>query len=149
MPLRYRVVGAGPAGHRHQRARTAAGCQCRSNQLSGIDFDIEQAAGTSDFLPLARLTLRHVDPTCDDIAFDPTLHSDPKVKLVPGWLGVFYAPPVGAVARVAAPNNGQAVGSSLVSSTSGVCSRVAMPLSPPSSVGPGRPPLGSSARSSS
>jgi hypothetical protein len=54
---------------------------------SGIDFDIEQAAGTADFLPLARLTLRHLDPTCDDIAFDPTLHSDPKVKLVPGWLG--------------------------------------------------------------
>ena len=45
----------------------------------GIDFDIEQAAGTGDFLPLARLTLRHVDPTCDDIAFDPALHSDPEV----------------------------------------------------------------------
>jgi len=53
----------------------------------GIDFDIEQAAGAGDFLPLARLTLRHVDPTCDDIAFDPSLHSDPEVKLVPGWLG--------------------------------------------------------------
>jgi hypothetical protein len=56
---------------------------------SGIDFDIEQAAGTGDFLLLARLTLRNVDPTCDDIAFDPALHSDPKVKLVPGWLGDF------------------------------------------------------------
>ena len=55
----------------------------------GIDFDIEQAAGTGDFLPLARLTLRHVDPTCDDIAFDPALHSDPEVKLVPGWFGDF------------------------------------------------------------
>ena len=54
---------------------------------SGIDFDIEQAAGTADFLPLAHLTLRNVDPTCDDIAFDAALHSDPKVKLVPGWLG--------------------------------------------------------------
>ena len=54
---------------------------------SGIDFDIEQAAGTGGFLPLARLTLRHVDPTCDDIAFDPALHSDPDVKLAPGWLG--------------------------------------------------------------
>jgi hypothetical protein len=54
-----------------------------------IDFDIEQAAGTADFLPLARLTLRNVDPTCDDIAFDPALHSDPEVKLVPGWLGDF------------------------------------------------------------
>ena len=55
----------------------------------GIDFDIEQAAGTGDFLPLARPTLRHVDPACDDIAFDPALHSDPEVKLVPGWLGDF------------------------------------------------------------
>src|SRR4029079_392310 len=53
----------------------------------GIDFDIEQAAGTGDFLPPARLTLRHVNPPCDDIAFDPTLHSDPEVELAPGWLG--------------------------------------------------------------
>ena len=52
----------------------------------GLVFDIEQAAGTGGFQPLARLTLRHVDPTCDDIAFDPALHSDPEVKLVPGWL---------------------------------------------------------------
>ena len=38
-------------------------------------------------LSLDRLTLRNVDPPCDDIAFDPTLHSDPEVTLVPGWLG--------------------------------------------------------------
>ena len=57
-----------------------------ADQISsgGTDFDIEQAAGTGDFLPLARLTLRNVDPTCDDIAFDPALHSDPEVKLAPG-----------------------------------------------------------------
>ena len=36
-----------------------------------VDFDIEQAAGTGEFLPLARLTLRHVDPSRDDIGFDP------------------------------------------------------------------------------
>lgn len=51
-----------------------------------IDFDIEQASGTGGFSPLARLTLRHVDPSNDDIAFDPVLHSDEDVRLVPGWL---------------------------------------------------------------
>jgi hypothetical protein len=42
-----------------------------------VEFDIEQAAGAGGFLPLARLTLRHVDPSNDDIAFDPTVHSHP------------------------------------------------------------------------
>jgi hypothetical protein len=83
------VVGGGPAGHRHRHTGTVAGGGCDQISSGGIDFDIEQAAGTGDFLPLARLTLRHVDPTCDDIAFDPALHSDPEVKLVPGWLGDF------------------------------------------------------------
>lgn len=56
---------------------------------AGIDFDIEQAAGRGPFRPLARLTLRHIDPTCDDIAFDPALHSDPEVELIPAWLSDF------------------------------------------------------------
>jgi len=55
----------------------------------GVEFDIEQAAGTGGFLPLARLTLRHLDPSCDDIAFDPTMHSDPEVELAPRWLSDF------------------------------------------------------------
>ena len=54
-----------------------------------MEFDIEQAAGMGGFLPLARLTLRHVDPSNDDIAFDPTLHRDPDVGLVPRWLSHF------------------------------------------------------------
>lgn len=53
----------------------------------GIEFAIEQAAGNASFEPLARLTLRHVDPSTDDVAFDPALHSDPDVELVPRWLG--------------------------------------------------------------
>ena len=56
---------------------------------SGIDFDIEQAAGTGDFRPLARLSLREVVPPGRDLAFDPTLHSPPGVKLLPGWLTDF------------------------------------------------------------
>jgi hypothetical protein len=56
---------------------------------SGIEFDIEQAAGTGGFLPLAHLTLRHLDPSNDDVAFDPTMHSDPQVSLSPRWLSDF------------------------------------------------------------
>jgi hypothetical protein len=55
----------------------------------GIEFDIEQAAGTGGFVPLAHLTLRHVDPSRDDVAFDPALHSDSEVELAPRWLGDF------------------------------------------------------------
>ena len=55
----------------------------------GTDFDIEQAAGTGDSRPLARLSLREVVPPGRDIAFDPTLHSPPGVKLLPGWLTEF------------------------------------------------------------
>jgi hypothetical protein len=53
---------------------------------SGVEFDIEQAAGTGGFLPLAHLTLRHLDPSNDHIAFDPTMHSDQEVELAPRWL---------------------------------------------------------------
>lgn len=61
------------------------------NQINstGIEFAIDQASGRGGFKPLARLTLRHVDPSSDDIAFDPALHSDPDVELVPRWLGDF------------------------------------------------------------
>lgn len=55
----------------------------------GIDFDIDQARGTGAFRPLARLALRHVDPSCDDISFDPVLNTDPEVRLAPGWLADF------------------------------------------------------------
>ncbi len=54
-----------------------------------IAFDIEQAAGTGRFQRLARLALAHVDPSRDDIAFDPTMHSDPDVQLAPLWLSDF------------------------------------------------------------
>lgn len=61
------------------------------NQIDSgeLDFDIEQALGTGRFEPLARLTLRHLDPSRDDIAFDPALHCDEDVELVPGWLRGF------------------------------------------------------------
>ncbi|AGB26164.1 hypothetical protein Mycsm_06000 [Mycobacterium sp. JS623] len=61
------------------------------NQIDsgGIHFDIDQAHGTGHFQPLARLKLRNLDPSNDDIAFDPVLHSDEDVSLVPGWLADF------------------------------------------------------------
>lgn len=56
---------------------------------TGLEFDIEQAAGTGDFLPLARLTLHTRAENVGDIAFDPTVHSHPDVQLMPGWLTGF------------------------------------------------------------
>ncbi|MGV0835690.1 phosphodiesterase [Mycolicibacterium thermoresistibile] len=61
------------------RARIAEG---------GMVFDIEQAAGTGEFRPLARLTLRDLI-TGRDISFDPILHTAAGVQLVPGWLADF------------------------------------------------------------
>jgi hypothetical protein len=92
MPLRYR------GGVWWLRARLVSDVSARGLSLdavgdeiqsNGIDFDVEQAAGRGEFLPLARLTLRFVDPSRDEIAFDPTLHSDPEVRLIPGWLSDF------------------------------------------------------------
>jgi hypothetical protein len=61
------------------------------NQINSgeVQFDIEQATARGDFSPLAQLTLRNVDPSCDDIAFDPALHRDCDVELVPRWLADF------------------------------------------------------------
>lgn len=61
----------------------------REINLNGLQFDIEQAEFRGEFRPLARLTLRHVDPSCDDIAFDPALHTDCDVQLLPRWLANF------------------------------------------------------------
>lgn len=92
MPLRYHgslwwlrarlaspVAGSGLALHAVERQIDS----------EGITFTIDQAPGTGKFRPLAQLTLRRVDPSCHDIAFDPALHSDPEVELAPRWLGDF------------------------------------------------------------
>jgi hypothetical protein len=54
---------------------------------TGVEFAIEQAAGTGDFLPLANLTLRR--PHTEDISFDPIVHTDPAVHPIPQWLTDF------------------------------------------------------------
>jgi hypothetical protein len=56
---------------------------------TGVEFDVEQAAGVGDFLPLARLTLHTLAPNLGDVAFDPTVHSHPGVQLLPAWLTGF------------------------------------------------------------
>jgi hypothetical protein len=61
----------------------------REIATDGIEFTIDQASGTGGFEPLARLTLRHVDPSNDDVGFDPALHSHDEVELAPRWLGDF------------------------------------------------------------
>jgi hypothetical protein len=54
----------------------------------GIDYEIDQAAGTSEFQPLARVRLHQVISVgaTNDVAFDPTTHTAPDVKLAPEWL---------------------------------------------------------------
>jgi len=54
---------------------------------TGVEFLIEQAAGTGGFLPLARLTLHR--PHGEDISFDPIVHTDPAVRPLPQWLTDF------------------------------------------------------------
>jgi hypothetical protein len=54
----------------------------------GIEFDLDQARGASNFEPLARLALTDViiPSPGEDVAFDPVLHTAPQVSLYPGWL---------------------------------------------------------------
>ena len=57
-------------------------------QAGEIEFVIKQARGFGKFTPLARLsitTLMAPGPS-NDIAFDPTINTEPNVKLAPGWL---------------------------------------------------------------
>ena len=56
---------------------------------TGVEFDIEQAAGAGAFRPLAQLSLHTLTPDIGDVAFDPTLHSHPDVELLPQWLTSF------------------------------------------------------------
>jgi hypothetical protein len=56
---------------------------------AGLEFDIEQAAGTGRFRSLARLTLHTLATDTGDLAFDPTVHSHPDVELSPRWLTSF------------------------------------------------------------
>jgi hypothetical protein len=53
-----------------------------------VQFDLQQASGTSEFRPMAHLTLNEVtsEGASQEIAFDPTIHSAPDVKLAPEWL---------------------------------------------------------------
>jgi hypothetical protein len=54
----------------------------------GLELEVEQAAGTGEFQPLARLRLRQVAAP-GDLSFDPVLHEAPGVRLMPGWLTSF------------------------------------------------------------
>ncbi|HEY7051781.1 MAG TPA: phosphodiesterase [Mycobacterium sp.] len=54
----------------------------------GLEYRLDQACGSNDFEPLAAVRLEDVVPAgpSRDVAFDPTIHSAPDVKLAPEWL---------------------------------------------------------------
>ena len=54
----------------------------------GIEFVLDQAAGTGDFQPLARVRFDEVIAAgpSNGVAFDPTINTAPGVKLAPEWL---------------------------------------------------------------
>lgn len=52
----------------------------------GVSFEVEQACGTGEFEPLARITLDELMPDGEDVSFDPVAHTLPGVRVWPGWL---------------------------------------------------------------
>jgi hypothetical protein len=60
----------------------------RNKIPTGLEFTIEQAHGTDEFTPLAKVTFDKVSEDSDhhDIAFDPVLHTAPDVQIWPDWL---------------------------------------------------------------
>ncbi|KAA1251324.1 phosphodiesterase [Mycobacterium simiae] len=54
----------------------------------GIEVDLDQAHGRSNFQHLARLTLTNIFDagSGDDISFDPVVNTAPGVRLAPRWL---------------------------------------------------------------
>ena len=59
---------------------------------SEIEFDIEQACGSADFHPLARLRLSEIRPVTapeQDVSFDPVRNTAPGVCVWPQWLRTF------------------------------------------------------------
>ncbi|MBV9721014.1 MAG: phosphodiesterase [Mycobacterium sp.] len=53
-----------------------------------IDIELDQARGTSQFCPLAHVTLAGVftPQSDDDVSFDPVLHTAQGVQMYPPWL---------------------------------------------------------------
>lgn len=62
-----------------------------TDQLSrgDLEYTVDQAAGTGEFSPVARLTLSEIVPPDRDLSFDPTLNTAPGVSLAPAWLTDF------------------------------------------------------------
>lgn len=57
-------------------------------ERSNIEVTLDQACGSGDFTPLARITLTTaLDPEHDrDVSFDPVLNTAPGLSLHPRWL---------------------------------------------------------------
>ncbi len=69
------MVGAGEIGHPYRAVGLSLDTVRDRIATTGVEFDIEQAAGTGRFRPLARLTLHTIATDVGDLAFDPTVHS--------------------------------------------------------------------------
>jgi hypothetical protein len=58
-----------------------------SIEHGGVHVALDQARGTGQFQPLARLSVSSlVDAEADDVSFDPVLNTAPGLSLYPGWL---------------------------------------------------------------
>lgn len=55
-----------------------------------VCFELDQARGTADFRPLARLMLTDLDHG-EDVSFDPVVNTAPGVHLRPRWLAELRA----------------------------------------------------------
>lgn len=67
-----------------------------ANRIAGdqLCFELDQARGTAEFRPLARLVLNRLDTVGGadhDVSFDPTANTAPGVQLRPTWLAELRA----------------------------------------------------------
>jgi len=80
----WRLVVRARRGHRHHNTGNSLPPSADQIASCGSLFDIEQAAGTGDFLPLARLDYDTSTRPVTTSAFDPSLHTTPRSS----WCGM-------------------------------------------------------------
>ena len=90
-PLRYREINWWLRGRvTTKMAGSGVALDSVRNQLEHgeIEIELDQARGTSQFCPLAHVTLTRIfhPQLGDDVSFDPVLHTAQGVELYPRWL---------------------------------------------------------------
>ncbi|BBZ38355.1 hypothetical protein MCNS_14180 [Mycobacterium conspicuum] len=61
-----------------------------SVRRGGVDLALDQARGTNEFQPLARLSLSRL-VEAEEVSFDTVLNTAPGLSLYPGWLAELRA----------------------------------------------------------